>query len=48
MFEKSVISFATQKTPSGEVVAGKSVVFTPKVNFSGASIKWLPDKYKNK
>lgn len=45
---KQVVEFAVEKTSEGQVKSiGKSIVWQPKTNFSGGSIKWLEDKVKS-
>lgn len=48
MVAKSVVNIVAQKDEKGNMVASNSIVLTPAVKFGGGSIKWLPDKYKEK
>lgn len=48
MFEKSIADIVVIKNENGNVEISKSVILQPEIKFSGGSIKWLPDKYKEK
>ena len=47
MQKKQIMQFAVE-TQNGVQRIGKSAILQPKPNFKGGSVKWYPDKPKQK
>lgn len=40
------MNVATRKNTDGTITAGKSLIYTPKIQFTGGTVNWYKDTYK--